>query len=239
MTPPIPIPDDVRAWRARVFAGCNERVSNLVTDVPTTHETPLDMTFIQHFLGVSAPHRLPSDWTVQFSTHYFGGGVDHRAPPVQLHGRLALQGARKGCASVRCNRRLRDTAGYPGLLPALQPRDRPVDGRSPDRSAGASAPFERCWMSSGPSRETALGSRTRASGRRSGLRSTHDDIACPFRYDRPSRGVAFRALRCEPVARVRRGGYIAESPNDPGLDYVFRRRNGPIAAALAVTLDAP
>jgi hypothetical protein len=34
-------------------------------------------------------------------------------------------------------------------------------------------------------------------------------------------------------------GYIAEKESDPGLDAVFRRRTGPIAAAIAITLDAP
>jgi hypothetical protein len=34
-------------------------------------------------------------------------------------------------------------------------------------------------------------------------------------------------------------GYIAESSNDNGLNYIFNRRSEPISAALAVTLDAP
>jgi hypothetical protein len=34
-------------------------------------------------------------------------------------------------------------------------------------------------------------------------------------------------------------GYIAGSRSDGGLNYIFNRRTGPIAAALAVTLDAP
>lgn len=74
MPPPIPIPTDVQTWLLWLFSACNERVSTLVTDVPTTHETPLDMTFIQHFLGVAAPHRFASGWTVDLSTHYLGGG---------------------------------------------------------------------------------------------------------------------------------------------------------------------
>lgn len=74
MAPPIPIPNDVRKWLLNVFGQCNQRVANLVTEVPTTHETPLDMTFIQHFLGIAAPHRFPSGWTVDLSTHYLGGG---------------------------------------------------------------------------------------------------------------------------------------------------------------------
>lgn len=79
MAPPIPIPADVRDWLRAVFAGCNERVSSTITQVPTIHEVPLDMTFIQHFLAVSSPRRLPSGWTVEVSTHYLGGGR-HFAP---------------------------------------------------------------------------------------------------------------------------------------------------------------
>jgi hypothetical protein len=74
MAPPIPIPADVRGWLRSVFAGCNERVAATITQVPTTHEVPLDMTFIQHFLGVSAPRRFASGWMVEISTHYLGGG---------------------------------------------------------------------------------------------------------------------------------------------------------------------
>jgi hypothetical protein len=74
VAPPIPIPTDVRTWLRTVFAGCNERVSGTITQVPTIHEVPLDMTFIQHFLSVSVPHRFPSGWTVEINTHYLGGG---------------------------------------------------------------------------------------------------------------------------------------------------------------------
>ncbi len=77
--PPIPIPADARDWLHGVFAGCNDRVASTITQVPTTHEVPLDMTFIQHFLGVSAPRRFASGWTVEIRTHYLGGGR-HFAP---------------------------------------------------------------------------------------------------------------------------------------------------------------
>jgi len=39
-------------------------------------------------------------------------------------------------------------------------------------------------------------------------------------------------LECE-------AGYIASSPDDGGLNYIFNRRTGPISAALALTIDAP
>jgi hypothetical protein len=34
-------------------------------------------------------------------------------------------------------------------------------------------------------------------------------------------------------------GYIASSPSDRGLNYIFNRRTGPISAAIALTIDAP
>jgi hypothetical protein len=74
MPPPIPIPQDVRCWLSDVFASCNERAASTLTRVPTIHEVPLDMTFIQHFMWVSAPQRFPSGWIVDINAHYLGGG---------------------------------------------------------------------------------------------------------------------------------------------------------------------
>jgi hypothetical protein len=34
-------------------------------------------------------------------------------------------------------------------------------------------------------------------------------------------------------------GYVASSPDDGGLNYIFNRRSGPISAAIALTIDAP
>ncbi len=59
----------------------------------------------------------------------------------------------------------------------------------------------------------------------------------PFAPDRHPAGwrlehfVTDLLLECET-------GYIAESRADSGLNYIFTRRTGPIAAALAITLDA-
>lgn len=36
-----------------------------------------------------------------------------------------------------------------------------------------------------------------------------------------------------------RAGYVADSRQDAGLDYIFSRRSAPIAAAFAVTIEAP
>jgi hypothetical protein len=53
MSPPIPIPHDVRGWVRQAFADCNARVAKTISDTPTTHEVALDMTFIQHFVGLA------------------------------------------------------------------------------------------------------------------------------------------------------------------------------------------
>ena len=74
MAPPFPISADVREWLRDLFAGCNARLANTLSRVPTIHEVPLDMTFIQYFLSVSTPQRFESGWTVEFQTHYLGGG---------------------------------------------------------------------------------------------------------------------------------------------------------------------
>jgi hypothetical protein len=60
MAPPVPIPVDACDWLRGVFAGCNERVWGTMTRMATIHEVPLEMTFIQHFLSVSARRRFES-----------------------------------------------------------------------------------------------------------------------------------------------------------------------------------
>ncbi len=72
---PVPIPADVRDWLRSVSARCNERIFSTMTRVATIHEAPLDMTFIQHFLSVSAPRRFDSGRTAEISTHHLGGGL--------------------------------------------------------------------------------------------------------------------------------------------------------------------
>ncbi|WP_163513713.1 hypothetical protein [Fodinicola acaciae] len=49
-------------------------MSAIVSRIPTTWETSLDMTFIQHFAGMSTPFQFPSGWIVDIRTHYLGGG---------------------------------------------------------------------------------------------------------------------------------------------------------------------
>lgn len=74
VAPPVPIPTDVQTWLRGTFRSCNERVSSVMTRVPTTHETALDMAFIEHFTSMAAPVQFPSGWMVEVSTHFLGGG---------------------------------------------------------------------------------------------------------------------------------------------------------------------
>lgn len=72
-TPPIPLPEDVKQWIREVFASCNHRISAKLSRIPTTHETSLDMTFVEHFSEFAVPVRFPSEWIVTLDTHYLGG----------------------------------------------------------------------------------------------------------------------------------------------------------------------
>lgn len=64
------------------------------------------------------------------------------------------------------------------------------------------------------------------------------NLAGPFTLDQHRGGwrlehfVVDLLLDCE-------AGYIANSPRDGGLNYIFDRRTGPISAAIALTIDAP
>jgi hypothetical protein len=101
--------------------------------------------------------------------------------------------------------------------------------RSPDDFSSPS--LARCglWGESRPSHPDGHGP---------AYRELRESLGDPFTPDLHPAGwrlehfVADLLLDCET-------GYIAESRSDGGLNYIFNRRNGPIAAALAVTLDAP
>lgn len=71
---PFSIPPEVIDWIRDVFAAVNDRVSAKVTAFPTTHETSLDMTFIEEVSQHSAPVKFSSDWLVRLETHFLGGG---------------------------------------------------------------------------------------------------------------------------------------------------------------------
>jgi hypothetical protein len=312
MTPPIPIPADVRSWLLDVFGSCNGRVSKLVTDVPTTHETPLDMTFIQHFLGVSVPYRFPSEWTVDLSTHYLGGGrhwsewpdwprkweiadigllvlfrqggkllrskvallQSKRLYPDELDweedipldymigfGRLFQADEEWGAVTAPRQFTFTEESRYKALVTGLHQyaaiadyetkREIPVyyllynPVRIPSTtvlpiSPGQEAPLNPCEV--GCRVVPAAQLRTVLNGRPDGSTPAYGELCSSLStpFDDPSHQAGWRLehfvvdllLECDV-------GYIASSPDDNGLNYIFNRRTGPISAALAVTLDAP
>lgn len=312
MAPPIPIPADVRSGLLDVFGTCNERISKLITDVPTTHETPLDMTFIQHFLGVSAPFRFPSGWTVDLSTHYLGGGRHWGDWPdwprrweIADIGLLVLfrQGGnllRSKVALLQSKRLYPDELdwdedspldymiGFRRLLPdtdewsaVMAPRRFSFTDQSrykalvtghtqykaitdyenhrkipvyyllynPVQIPSASVlPISPDRPQTSPScdvgcRVVPAGQlRTVLDGKPAGSSPAYGDLrsSLPMPFNDPQHHAGWRLehyvvnllLECET-------GYIANSPNDGGLNYIFNRRSGPISAALALTLDAP
>jgi hypothetical protein len=310
MPPPIPIPPDVRDWLHRVFVGCNGRVSQTITQVPTIHEVPLDMTFIQHFLGVSAPRRFQSGWTVEINTHYLGGGRHYaewddfpRRWEIADIGLLVIfreagKVLRSKVALLQSKRLYPDEQefeedvppdyikGFGRLFPSdddwaevIEPRkfEFTLESRykallTGNRQYQSIAAYENqrnipvYYLLYNPSQipssavlpltgvqavdtDVQVGCRvvpanqlrTALSSRPAGHSPTYSEIisslGTPFGPDHPAgwrleHFVVALLLECET-------GYIAESREDSGLNYIFYRRTGPISAALAITLDAP
>ena len=312
MAPPVPIPADVAAWLLAAFGTCNRRVATVVSNAPTTHEVPLDMTFIQSFLDISAPHRFDSGWTVQISTHYLGGGRHWaefddwpRKWEIADIGLLVLfrQGGkllRSKVALLQSKRLYADEldwdedspidymSGFSRLYQpeetwsqVLQPRQfsfadssRYQALRIGDHQYGAIRGYEEqrhipvyyllynplqipstTLVPLTPGRDPiddactvgcrvvpARDLRQVRHGGQDGSSPTYGELASsitsPFEKAPSQAGwrleefVVNLLLECDT-------GYIAEGPNDNGLNYIFNRRSGPISAALAVTLDAP
>ncbi len=70
----IVLPSDVQWYIREVFASCNQRASSKLSSIPTSHETSLDLTFVEHFSQFAAPVAFDSQWIVRLDTHYLGGG---------------------------------------------------------------------------------------------------------------------------------------------------------------------
>jgi hypothetical protein len=56
-----------------VFRACNEHVSSMLANMPTTHEATLDLGFVGKAAEFSAPIKFPSEWIVRIDTHFLGG----------------------------------------------------------------------------------------------------------------------------------------------------------------------
>jgi hypothetical protein len=311
MPPPIPIPADVRRWLNGVFAGCNERAATTMTQVPTIHEVPLDMTFIQHFVGVRSPRRFPSGWTVEIGTHYLGGGrhygewgdwprrweiadigilVVFRQEGKVLRSKVALLQSKRlypneqeldedtpfdyavgfrrlfysddDWAAVTDPRRFTFTehTRYRALMTAVpqynaiasyedqlnipiyyllyNPRQIPSTAVVPVTEEQST--IGRCDVGCRvlPARQLRDVLATQPDGHSPAYGELRTSLGVPFLADihpggwRLEHFVTDLLLECET-------GYVAGSRSDGGLNYIFNRRTGPIAAALAITLDAP
>lgn len=68
------IPAEVIDWIRAVFSAVNRRISTKLTRFPTTHETSLDISFIEEVSQHSAPVQFSSGWLLRLETHYLGGG---------------------------------------------------------------------------------------------------------------------------------------------------------------------
>lgn len=311
MTPPIPIPSDVQVWLRDTFSACNERVSSIVTRVPTTHETSLDMAFIEHFAGMAAPVRFPSGWVVEISTHFLGGGrhfgdwpkfprrweiadigflVLFRQSGRLIRSKVALLQSKRLYADEQEwdeDNPLDYMVGFGRLFKpdedwgsVITPRRFGFTPEScykalmtgvPQYSAIAQYetqhgipvyyllyhPFEiphavvlPLTADYQPNGGCSVGCRVvpakrlrnvlahQPSGHSPAFDELRRSLAAPFTDDWHQNGwrlenfVVDLLLECEE-------GYIANSPSDGGLNYIFTRRSGPISAALALTIDAP
>lgn len=310
MPPPIPIPSDVRDWLYGVFADCNGRVAQTITQVPTIHEVPLDMTFIQHFLGVSAPQRFLSGWTVEINTHYLGGGrhygewddfprrweiadigllVIFRQAGKVLRSKVALLQSKrlypdeqefeedvpldymigfgrlfhsdddwaevieprkfeftlesKYKALLTGNRQYRSIAAFenqrniPVYYLLYNPSQIPSSTVLPLTGVQAVDVDVQVGCRVVPANQLRAALSSRPAGHSPAYSEILSSLGTPFGPDHPAgwrleHFVVGLLLECET-------GYIAESREDSGLNYIFYRRTGPISAALAITLDAP
>lgn len=70
---PNNIPTAVLAWIRNVFADCNARVSEKLSNNPNQPEESLDLTWIEHLSQYSSPVTVSTSWLVKIETHYLGG----------------------------------------------------------------------------------------------------------------------------------------------------------------------
>src|SRR5437588_9814624 len=67
------VPEDVTEWIRTVFRGCNERITEKLSNNPNLPEESLDLTWIEHLSQYASPVTLGSSWTIKIETHYLGG----------------------------------------------------------------------------------------------------------------------------------------------------------------------
>jgi hypothetical protein len=67
------IPPDVVQWICSLFHGCNERLSEKISNNPNLPEESLDLTWVEYLSQHASPLTLSSSWTIKIETHYLGG----------------------------------------------------------------------------------------------------------------------------------------------------------------------
>lgn len=289
---PIELPPDVIEYIRGVFATCNERTSAKLTRMPTTHETSLDLTFIEALSQFSAPHRTDSEWIVRLDAHYLGGGrhfgeweiadigfivVFRRSGSVQRR-KIALlqskrlypqeQGFEEDSAVDYMIGFARLMQGDDNDLAAMEDRTfsfsktcrykafKVRDGQYKRIEAYEQQhsipvhyllyhPLILPWSQvipvrgNGPLPLCGLGAQVkRARDVRAALTSVAENSSPAFSDLHLVTGWNLESFVADELLRCREG-YIAQGGQDPGLFQVFNRRSGPIAAAIAVTIDEP
>lgn len=286
------LPSEVIEYVRGIFSNCNTRVSSKLSRMPTTHETSLDLSFIEAISQFATPQRLSSDWVVRLDTHYLGGGRHFGEWEIADIGFIIVF-RKKGTVPLRKVALLQSKRLYPHEQAPEE--DTPIDymigfgrllqGEEEDlaamkeRSFGFSErsryralqvgnkqyqaikeyednysipvhylfynPLSIPWtqkipVSEPPKQkipECEVGAQV---FRARDLRSLLDRENAPYSPNyadftslqrwRLEAFVADELLRC-------REGYRAEGSQDRGLFQVFNRRTGPIAAAIAITID--
>jgi len=304
MVTKMEVPDDARAWIRAVFRACNEKVSTMLAEMPTTHEATLDLAFVAKAAEFSAPIRLPSEWIVRVDTHFLGGRrhfynweiadigvlIHFRRGGKLVKGKIALLQSKRLYAreedyeedervdyEIGFARLFRGDASTEAIIAprvfafgddsryrALKVGDQQYEAvESYEAQRGIPVyymlyhppriPFatEIPRVAASPiAHELEIGTRiVPGTNLRAALASKPTGYS-PYYKD-------LNTLRTKPEASTTtppgwlieefiadlaldcKVGYLTKKESDEGLRQIFYRRSGPIAAAIAVTFDAP
>ncbi len=69
---PIKVPQAIITWLRDIFRGCNERITEKLSNNPNAPEESFDLTWIEYLSQYASPKTF-SSWTVRIRTHYLGG----------------------------------------------------------------------------------------------------------------------------------------------------------------------
>lgn len=71
---PFPVPSDVIERLTGIFSNCNDRVTGVLSRIPTIHEDALDQQLIGHLTQLGPVSTPTSGWIISIETHFLGGG---------------------------------------------------------------------------------------------------------------------------------------------------------------------